>query len=86
MDKKVKYALTGLGIAAISLITFSFWKKPKEIILEQDQQEEAKILALPVVSTASVTNSAREFVERRRQRIKDKINSKKTGQGEYRVE
>lgn len=69
MKKAVKNLLLGAGLAAVGLIAYSVWKDAKESAAVQDADYD------PVSTTPS-----KEYVERRRQQIREAAEARKAAQ------
>ena len=71
MKKLVKNLLFGAGIAAVGLAVYSLWKDAEEPIVVQDANVE------PPTNTPT-----KEYVERRRQQIRDAAEARRAAQEE----
>ena len=69
MKKLVKNLLFGAGIAAVGLAVYSLWKDAEEPVVVQDVNVEP-----------SATTPTKEYVERRRQQIRDAAEARRAAQ------
>ena len=75
MKKKVKFLLTGIGIAAIGLIAYKLLKNDSEATKTPSEED---ILEKDLSGTAS--SSAQEFVERRKKKAAELQEARKAAQ------
>lgn len=71
MKKLVKNLLFGAGIAAVGLAVYSLWKDAEEPVVVQDVNVEPP-----------TTTPTKEYVERRRQQIRDAAEARRAAQEE----
>lgn len=71
MKKLVKNLLFGAGIAAVGLAVYSLWKDAEEPVVVQDVNVEPP-----------TTTPTKEYVERRRQQIRDAAEARRAAQQE----
>lgn len=71
MKKLVKNLLFGAGIAAVGLAVYSLWKDAEEPVVVQDVNVEPP-----------ATTPTKEYVERRRQQIRDAAEARRAAQQE----
>ena len=69
MNKLVKNLLLGAGIAAVGLAVYSLWKDAEEPVVVQDVNAEPP-----------ATTPTKEYVERRRQQIRDAAEARRADQ------
>lgn len=69
MKKLVKNLLFGAGIAAVGLAVYSLWKDAEEPVVVQDVNVESP-----------TTTPTKEYVERRRQQIRDAAEARRAAQ------
>ena len=69
MKKLVKNLLFGAGIAAVGLAVYSLWKDAEEPVVVQDVNVEPP-----------TTTPTKEYVERRRQQIRDAAEARRAAQ------